>query len=548
MNLNGESMKKTVALTLFALLTTARAGAAAPPHARSDQAGPAWSSGAYVYDGVGNIAAIGTQLNANGDGLYTNYVYDSMLRLIRADTARASSSAPGSPRIETYDYDVYGNMMHGTSKDGTGIDYSVDSGNHLAGTSIQFDAAGNVVLYNGESYSYDAAGMMVAKDHDITWHDRYIYTADDERVGSRIGDTWTWTFRDAKGSALRQYQSSNSNPSANWTWSEDYVYGPRGMVAAQRPAPEGIRHFHLDHLGTPRLITNATGVAIAQHDYSPFGIELTSSRQESGREEPKKFTGHERDLVPDALSNPERYLDYMHARYYGPGSGRFLSVDPVVNVKRSSTRPQGWNRYAYVLNNPMDAIDPDGRDVWMQNWQLADQTLLFSQIEQKTGLKLAVQNGKMVEVGQTVDANGKIIGSQTARDDLRTAMAPGRTFILSETSSSKEMGNRTGAKIELNMALIGQVNTGQNDPATFDASMIMFHELLGHGLNGLADPRDFMLKSNPMAKGEVVTYDNKIRGELGLPERRQYRTEIRTNGTCYIPFANGPVDIPKPEH
>jgi hypothetical protein len=47
----------------------------------------------------------------------------------------------------------------------------------------------------------------------------------------------------------------------------------------------------------------------------------------------------------------------MHARYYAPKWGRFLSVDPgVVNP----SRPQTWNRYSYVFNQPVNFLDPTG--------------------------------------------------------------------------------------------------------------------------------------------------------------------------------------------
>jgi hypothetical protein len=48
----------------------------------------------------------------------------------------------------------------------------------------------------------------------------------------------------------------------------------------------------------------------------------------------------------------------MHARYYSPNLGRFVSVDPVGGEVGSS---QSWNRYAYVDNNPVVFIDPEGQ-------------------------------------------------------------------------------------------------------------------------------------------------------------------------------------------
>jgi RHS repeat-associated protein len=71
------------------------------------------------------------------------------------------------------------------------------------------------------------------------------------------------------------------------------------------------------------------------------------------------FTGHERD--DDGTTSDEADFDDMHARYFSPGIARFLSIDPDCC---SMDQPQSWNRYAYVLNNPVNMADPSGR--WPQ--------------------------------------------------------------------------------------------------------------------------------------------------------------------------------------
>ena len=52
-------------------------------------------------------------------------------------------------------------------------------------------------------------------------------------------------------------------------------------------------------------------------------------------------------------------LVYLHARYYDPALGRFISPDPTV----SSGTVVDLNRYAYAGNNPATYKDPNGYDI-----------------------------------------------------------------------------------------------------------------------------------------------------------------------------------------
>lgn len=56
-----------------------------------------------------------------------------------------------------------------------------------------------------------------------------------------------------------------------------------------------------------------------------------------------------------------RGTDYLHARFRSPLTGRFLSVDPAIQVGRAQRMPQLWNRYAYGVGNPLRYVDPTGR-------------------------------------------------------------------------------------------------------------------------------------------------------------------------------------------
>ncbi len=115
-----------------------------------------------------------------------------------------------------------------------------------------------------------------------------------------------------------------------------------------------------DHLGTPRMIADLSGSlsGIKRHDYLPFGEKVgaevggrTQAQGYEGDSVRQQFTGYERD--------DETGLDFAQARYYASAHGRFTSPDPLLASGRIA-RPQSWNRYAYVLNNPLKLIDPTG--------------------------------------------------------------------------------------------------------------------------------------------------------------------------------------------
>ena len=79
----------------------------------------------------------------------------------------------------------------------------------------------------------------------------------------------------------------------------------------------------------------------------------------------------------------------MHARYYDPNVGRFLSVDPVLNQKRALHKPQTWNRYSYVENTPLMLVDPTGKAV-QATFDLSSGVLVVRDVD--TGKVLRLMN------------------------------------------------------------------------------------------------------------------------------------------------------------
>jgi len=296
-----------------------------------------WTTGTYTYDGSGNIKTMGPDA----------FTYDLLGRV---------SQGTVSGYTQAYTYDRYGNITKmvttGTSDRnytiaGTTNRLSSTQGNALA----TYDSTGRMLTLGGNVYTftYDAADM-VSTSTGPSGRLVYLYSASDERLAAitvnasnqELQSEWTVRAPDAK--VLRRYKRIGGV----WSWDEDYIYRDGQLLAAEVAGPAKTLHFHPDHLGTPRLVTGAGGTKVAVRNFYPFGEELPTSSIDSER---MKFTGHERD-------SPS--IDYMHARYYDPQWGRFLLVDP----SRDSAyleMPQSWNRYSYVMNNPLKYTDPTGR-------------------------------------------------------------------------------------------------------------------------------------------------------------------------------------------
>ncbi len=283
---------------------------------------------------------------------------------------------PGQPTAagQTYTFDRFGNLTQiTTSREGHADEVqgigTFSNSNRLSGGG--YDDAGNLISFPGVSWTYDPFNMMTQEASSAGSHFDFVYGPGDERLwtidwSGRDGadpSNWreTWTLRDLDGSPLRQYRSiGGNNARANWQAANpdfplDYAWRGGSLLASVTQA--GItRHFHLDHLGSPRIVTDAAGKTLARHLYFPFGQEATEPDQDDLA---LKFTGHERDDLDSGGTSYD--LDYMHARYYSPLVGRFLSFDPVGG---SPNWPQSWNRYSYTIGNPLKYTDPKGLDLF----------------------------------------------------------------------------------------------------------------------------------------------------------------------------------------
>ncbi|MCI5164432.1 MAG: RHS repeat-associated core domain-containing protein [Candidatus Electrothrix sp. AX5] len=127
---------------------------------------------------------------------------------------------------------------------------------------------------------------------------------------------------------------------------------------------EGEVLFYLpDHLGSPSVVTDASGAVVEESIFYPYGAD----RAQTGSVDSEyRFTGKELD--------GETGLHYFEARYYDSVVGRFVSVDPLYLEKNTGSYmeiPQKLNLSLYAMGNPIIFNDPDGLDSYRMNRKLS---------------------------------------------------------------------------------------------------------------------------------------------------------------------------------
>ena len=123
------------------------------------------------------------------------------------------------------------------------------------------------------------------------------------------------------------------------------------LVSATAPDTfaQQLLYIHADHLNTPRLVTNGSGVAVWRWDQTePFGDNLPNEDPD-GNGTP----GHMPLRFPGQYFDKETNLHYNNYRDYDSNLGRYIQSDPIGLLG-------SLNTYLYVEANSLDLSDPDG--------------------------------------------------------------------------------------------------------------------------------------------------------------------------------------------
>jgi RHS repeat-associated protein len=216
-------------------------------------------------------------------------------------------------------------------------------------------------LSDGSAFAYDANGNMIQRVQDgVTW--TYTFDAENRLVGVSDGSTVTTMVYDGNGARIERvvddgetvtttlYVAGMEIESVGGVESQRTVYyGAGGAFRIIGGDNAGLYFRHSDHLGSTSVLSDANGLRVEGSDvvYAPFGeirIGEQSELTDFG------YTGQRLDESTGGLM-------YYGARYYLPELRRFISADTIVP---SIVNPQALNRYSYVLNNPINLIDPTG--------------------------------------------------------------------------------------------------------------------------------------------------------------------------------------------
>ena len=262
------------------------------------------------------------------NGVTVNYGYDALSRLSSVNY-QAGSNTLGSL---VYGYDATG---HRTQVGGTFARTNLPP----AVSSAAYDAANQLLNWNGTAVSYDLDGNMTSDGTNIfTWNARnqvsalngapMLYDAFGRRIQNKTGTTFMYDGADAV------QELSNSTVTANSLFaSTDEVL--------TRTDSNGVFTPLRDTLGSTVALADASGSIATTYTYDPFGNTTASGPPNTN---PFQYTGREND---------GNGLYYYRARYYSTNLNRFISEDP-------AAFDGGINFYVYGADNPISFVDPFG--------------------------------------------------------------------------------------------------------------------------------------------------------------------------------------------
>ncbi len=309
----------------------------------------------YTYDARGNVQSFTDHLigyaNNRVKPFTQTYTYNSLNRL--------TSVTANNTRTD-YRYDVLGNI---TRKGARTLIYTgahrlkrTNDGRHYT-----YDANGNIVSDGTRSYTYNPANKPVrikTPNDTVT----FAYASDGHRYKKTFNGGFATTYYIGK-LFERTYESNNAN-----YVNKNYIYFNNTLVkikekhywgSIDKPTYKDL-FLHHDRPGNIIALSDTNGKIIQRRSYKPFGEIRPMLYKEAIQQGKNLTTTQMLEITNRAFTSHESIDDtlvHMNGRVYDSSIGRFISPDPFVQAPYES---QNYNRYAYVMNNPLNYTDPSG--------------------------------------------------------------------------------------------------------------------------------------------------------------------------------------------
>jgi RHS repeat-associated protein len=326
----------------------------------------------YALDGTGNRTAVTTR-----QGTVT-YRYDELSRL--TEVCWSPTTCPGGPpatpltcvacigglvsrpaatinpppgeTYRSYTYDPVGNRLSEVSDLGS-TTYAYDNSDRLTAatapgpvvTNYLFDNNGNQTAAGTTTFTYDLADRLKTATVGATT-ETYAYAGDGVRLSASTGAlaSQTTKFLWDRNFGLPQVAIERNGSDALLRY---YRFG---LDLLRQTAGATTYYYHHDGLGSVADVTSSAGASLTWGEFYPYGsVRQAGTGAGAPAVQPFGFTGEQMDSFSG--------LYHLRARQYDPGTGRFLTTDPVVPAM---TDPY-VAAYSYVRASPLVNVDPSGR-------------------------------------------------------------------------------------------------------------------------------------------------------------------------------------------